>query len=130
MFPEKYIFLVHCSDEIGSGHLHRSLSLFRFLVNTHKQNCEFYLYGLAQSKLPKDEIIYLKELNSALKLVLEDSGEFENSCCIIDDPLFDLEKQNLLKKAGLKIVIIDDENTRDFNCDLLINPNYRSEGFL
>ncbi len=117
------------SRDIGLGHLVRSLSLAHMLKEDFKIRFisieipesirdEISKSGI-QSEIIKSETVFIEEKLQKGKVV------------VLDGYHFDVAYQKKIKKAGCKLVCIDDVFDREFVADLIINhaPGIKQEHY-
>lgn len=123
----KVLFRVDGNNEIGLGHIFRSLALADMLKRHF--NCFFLVRAPLESLKVK-----IEQIGTLISLPVADSLEeeakkiaaldlVENSILVLDGYQFKTAYQKVLKKAPLKLVCIDDIHTDHFVADAIINHN-------
>ncbi|MCZ0702100.1 UDP-2,4-diacetamido-2,4,6-trideoxy-beta-L-altropyranose hydrolase [Natronobacillus azotifigens] len=127
-------FRVDASNQIGSGHVQRCLTLaeqlkqkgaeIHFIINKQKGNMEaeirrqYSVYFIecmisqGQELDAEQTVSVLREINRKVDLL------------IVDHHQLSVQWQNKVKPLVEKLMVIDDLANRKHNCDLLLDQNY------
>ena len=140
---KKIVFRVDSSNEIGTGHVMRCLTLAGRLkkecditficrdlegnIGQLIKNANFtliYLSGVQNEKNLKgyENWIKVKQKTDALQTVGKIKEKID--CLIIDNYAIDAEWETILEPCAKKIMVIDDLANRKHSCDMLLDQNY------
>jgi UDP-2,4-diacetamido-2,4,6-trideoxy-beta-L-altropyranose hydrolase len=142
------IFRTDSSQEIGSGHVMRCLTLaeelhrkgakIEFIVRNHKGNINEHiknkgfeiqlLPSIAETKLQQGLIGYEKWLGIKQEIDADETIQIlknrQASWLIIDHYALDCNWEERARVYAEKIMVIDDLADRKHDCDLLLDQNY------
>lgn len=134
----KALIRADASPSIGAGHVMRMLALGQLLFDegyeihfsTVLNSAEmvdrlikegFYVYCFEQSAI--------EPANSDLNRLLNLAAQIEPSWVILDGYGFDEVYEQEVKRAGYKLLRIDDSSTGHYFADIVLNQNYGAEEF-
>jgi UDP-2,4-diacetamido-2,4,6-trideoxy-beta-L-altropyranose hydrolase len=130
MMPKAICFRLDAAGFLGYGHLMQSLTLadaFKKEEWTAHFVVKAYEEKVSESISSRGHAVY------EIPASLEESEDFacfsdytrKNSCqiAVIDHHDFDSRYTSSLRHQGVLVVNIDDEGTREFSCDILVNYN-------
>lgn len=120
-------------NELGTGHLNRTLNIIKFLKKKNNINSAKILFVLNNSSKNLDAKKLIKKLDKNIKVHILKKTQVKNSLdflnklrskLIIIDTLsnFSSYKLKIIKKKCKKIILIDDYNFNSKEFDLRINP--------
>jgi UDP-2,4-diacetamido-2,4,6-trideoxy-beta-L-altropyranose hydrolase len=133
-------FRVDSSSEIGSGHLMRCLTLADELAKQNHSNSficrklegnlihliDYKVFSLAVDKEFQSDDLYLSWLGASQDQDAKQTIQVipnNIDLLIVDSYALDEIWHKQLKSYAKKIMVIDDLNNREFDCDILLNQN-------
>lgn len=128
------IFRLDSSKNIGSGHLQRCVTLANYLKTKGVgsificKNLEGnFNHIITKENYPLRHVgTDLNESDDALE-TLKIIEQHENSIAlIIDHYQLSLQFESIIKRTGIKIMVIDDLMNRRHQCDILLDQNYKT----
>ena len=118
MKKSQLYFRVDGNEQIGLGHLIRSIALAQMLQND-------YQAVFVCKEIPEAISNQLKDYGYILSIIENESGFLEvlneNDIVVLDHYGLDSDYQEIIKKKGCKLVCIDDLHDKLFFADLIIN---------
>ena len=120
-------------NELGTGHLNRSLNIIKFLKKKNHINSKKILFVLNNSSKNKDAIKLITAFDKNIKINILKNNKAKNSLdflnklrskLILIDTLsnFSSHKLKIIKKKCNQIILIDDKNFNSKEYNLRINP--------
>ncbi|MFH0983989.1 MAG: hypothetical protein V1882_00480 [Candidatus Omnitrophota bacterium] len=133
----KVVFRADASDQVGAGHLMRSVALAQYLHSVGIEVLFFtasidtkirqYLgrqgFRTEDLDLPVGECGTELDLRKMLTLLPSDAD-----WVILDNDYFGYSYQKAIRQSGSSLLVIDDRNERQFDADLLVNHALDAEG--
>lgn len=128
------VFRVDSSKILGSGHIQRCITLANYL-KAHRISSVFiskdfegnFGYLLEKAAFPIHFIDHHLNEKEDSEATLELIKKWSISTLVIDCYALSSTFEHPIKKAGFKILVIDDLMNRPHECDLLLDQNYRND---
>lgn len=128
------IFRLDSSKNIGSGHLQRCVTLANYLKTKGVgsificKNLEGnFNHIIAKENYPLRYISTdLNESDDALETLKIVEQHKNLIALVIDHYHLSLQFESIIKRAGIKIMVIDDLMNRRHECDILLDQNYKT----
>ena len=124
----RVLFLADCGPEVGGGHVMRSLALAQALTASGTA-CAFaaspdvarVLKVFAPAKIER-RAIAAADLPATLDAAAAAAEDWRATVVVVDHYRLASRQERLLRRAGARIVCIDDLADRPHDCDLLVDP--------